>query len=125
MPQTTATSKIAYFAAGALVAGLIAAALFFRIRSGDDEERPPIIVRGGSIVFQSGDPNGSADEKQGRRWMPVGDDWQPDHLKGVPVNLFTIAIRGGESSTTCPSMERTREIAVTYTEGGKVFGIKI
>ena len=114
MPGTTATTKVAYFTAGALIAGLVAAAVFSRILSGDDEERPPIIVRGGSLIFQSGDAG-----TQGKSWMPVGSDWQPDHLRGVPVSMFTVRIQGGGSIAACPSMERTREIAVTYAEGGQ------
>jgi len=122
VPGTTATTKLAYFTAGALIAGVIVSALLRIQGSGDDEERPPIIVRGGSLIFQSGDAG-----TLGKSWMPVGSDWQPDHLKGVPVSMFTVKIQGGGGIATCPSMERTREIAVTYTEGGQssVFRLQI
>ena len=51
--------------------------------------------------------------------MAVGSDWQPDHPKGVPVNMFTVAIDGNGPVATCPLMERTREIVVTYAEDGQ------
>jgi hypothetical protein len=124
VPGTTGT-KVAYFTAGALVAGVIVGTLSgLLISSGDDEERPPIIVRGGSIVFESGDKNGKPKEKKGKKWIPAGNDWQPDQGEGIPVADLSIAIRGGNQAS-CPALQRVVGdknageppiITVTYTD---------
>lgn len=123
MPGTTGT-KVTYFVAGAVIAGILVGAFSAVISSGDDEERPPIIVRGGSIIFESGDKNGKPKEKKGKKWTPSGSDWQPDQGEGIPVADLTIAIRGGNQSS-CPALQRVvgdktageaPVITVTYTD---------
>jgi hypothetical protein len=110
----TAGTKVTYFAAGAIAAGLIAGALWTLTTEADDEERPPIIVRGGSLIFEGGDANSSDPaEQKGKPWTQVGSDWQPDHPHGIPVTKFTLALRGGNAQL-CPALERTRDVAVTY-----------
>ena len=47
-----------------------------------DEERPPIIVRGGSIEFET--------EKG---WTEAGHEWKPDHFEGKPVEEFIVYIK--------------------------------
>ena len=127
MPGTTGT-KVAYFAAGALIAGIAVGALSTLISGGDDEERPPIIVRGGSIIFESGDKNGKPKEKKGKKWIAAGSDWQPDQNDGIPVADLSIAIRGGNQGS-CPTLDRVvgdpkatpavaPVITVTYTADG-------
>ena len=70
----------------AVVAGLVALALLiFRAR----EDRPPIIVKGGSIHFE-----GCAD-KNGRKkaWKKrQNGHWRPDHSKGEDVSKFHVEI---------------------------------
>lgn len=133
MPGTTGT-KVAYFTAGAVIAGVTVAGVFSAIGSGDTEERPPIIVRGGSIVFESGDKNSSKPtEKKGKKWMQAGgDDWQPDQPQGIPVADLTVAIRGGNQAS-CPALDRIpgdpqgtpAELTVTYKVGQTESAFKI
>jgi hypothetical protein len=111
----TAGTKVAYFTAGALAAGLIVGAVSLLTPTAEDEERPPIIVRGGSLIFQDGDPNGSG-EPGGVDWIQVGNDYQPNQPNGIRVSKFTVQLRGGTPGQ-CPAVERTREFTVTYKEG--------
>ena len=96
--------------AGGFALGLLVGA------GAEDEDRPPIIVKGGSLIFQSGDPDGASDEKAGKSWKQVGGDWQPDHDNGKKTNWFSVAIRGGSGS--CPALSMTRELTVTYEAQG-------
>ncbi len=59
-----------------------------------DEERPPIIVRNGSIVFEN-DLVGSTG--QSKHWVPSGSHkWKPDHDKGLRVREFHVTFTGVE-----------------------------
>ena len=132
MPGTTGT-KITYFAAGAVIAGVVVAGVFSAISGGDDEERPPIIVRGGSIIFESGDKNSNKPkEKKGKKWAHAGSDWQPDQPHGIAISDLTVAIRGGNQSS-CPALDRVPgnpptaapEVTVTYRVGQTDSSFKI
>jgi hypothetical protein len=74
---------------GAFVVGGVAGWVIYwllRKRIGD-EERPPIIVKGGSIIFE-----------HEKGWAEAaGDDWKPDHPEGKPIDGFIVQIkRGGQ-----------------------------
>ena len=103
--------------AGIAAAGLIGGALLgYAVGSrAADDDRPPIIVKGGSLIFQSGDPNSSEqEEKQGKPWKQVGNDWQPDHDDGKKTTWFSVAISGGSGS--CPTLSMTREVRFVYAD---------
>lgn len=81
----------------------------------EDEDRPPIIVKNGSLIFESGDVNSNdPEEKPGKPWKQVGSDWQPDHDRGKGAKRLIVAIQGGEQST-CPGLSMTKSVTVTYT----------
>ena len=132
MPGTTGTN-VSYFAAGAVVAGLLVGA-FTLLKSSQEEERPPIIVRGGSLIFESGDKNSSKPkEKNGKKWVATGGYWQPDHGDGLSVSDLTVAIRGGNPGS-CPAIDRvpgdpnagaSPVITVTYKAGNTETSFKI
>lgn len=93
-----------------VLTGLAAAWLLF----GEEEERPPILVRGGSLIFQSGDPgDDDPDYQRGKPWKPVGADWQPDHDEARKLKRFSVEIVGG-NLPLCPGYSRTKEITITY-----------
>jgi len=132
VPGTTGTN-VSYFAAGAVVAGLLVGA-FTLLKSSQEEERPPIIVRGGSLIFESGDRNSSKPkEKHGKKWMNNGGNWQPDHGNGISVSDLTVAIRGGNQAS-CPALDRVPGdpnagappvITVTYKAGSTETSVTI
>jgi hypothetical protein len=112
VPETT--KKFGYAVGGLIVGGLLAYAALQTMDRAEDEDRPPIIVRGGSIIFQSGDPESSdSDERPGKPWLQDGaGDWQPDQPSGKKSKWFSIAIRG---AVQCPALSMTKEVTVTYT----------
>lgn len=87
-----------------------------------DEERPPIIVRGGSLVIQSGDEKSSNPKhKKGKPWLDAKDKklWKQKHDNGKHVATYSVSFQGGGG--TCSPTFAT-EVHVTYelTSGGTV-----
>lgn len=79
-----------------LAAGVGLFALFRSFRKAvADEDRPAMIVRGGSLIFQSGDETAS---ERGRPWREVRRGrWTPHQPQGRPANhmVLTVAPRHG------------------------------
>jgi hypothetical protein len=67
--------------------------LIFGKRIGDDD-RPPIIVRGGSITFE-----------HDRGWAEHGGNWRPDHDTGKPVKELVAYIRPYGTKEECTGRE--------------------
>ena len=69
-----------------------------------DEDRPPIIVKNGSIQFETS-----------RGWADDGGAWKPDHNEGKPVREFVAAISNAidSSGNPCPRLSGVQFI-ITY-----------
>jgi hypothetical protein len=65
-----------------------------------DDDRPPIIVRGGSVVFELQLIPG---ETASRDWVPDGGDWTPDQPNGHVTTTLTVTI--DSQDPTCQSLE--------------------
>lgn len=102
MPEDTRT-RIVYAVGGLILGGLLAFGAMRYFASAEDEERPPIIVKGGSLIFQSE-----------RAWQQVGGDWQPDQKNGRRTNGFSVSIQGPD--TTCPLLSTTKELTLTFRD---------
>ena len=64
----------------------------FRPRKPRDEDRPAMIVKGGSLIFQSGDE--TMNEK-GVPWKEVrAGQWTPEQLKGKAARRMLLTVRG-------------------------------
>ena len=113
MGESTGT-KIGWAIGGGIVV-LLGVLAYDALQPADmDEERPPIIVRGGSLRFISGhagseDPN----ESTGKPWITVGQDWQPDHPEGNRTKWFTVQLQASNQAA-CPAYAMTKEITITY-----------
>lgn len=106
------------FVARALVVtaffALIAIGVWGILSKGKDD-RPPIIVKGGSIDF-----SGCADMAGKKRWVRdlIGEHWKPDHSQGGDTDAFVVKLvsAGQEckpiSLTDCASGD---VVSVTYT----------
>lgn len=85
-----------------------------------EDERPPIIVRGGSLVIQSGDEKSSNPKhKKGRPWRKDGAHWKQKHDDGKDVKMYSVSFQGG-GARCVPTL--STEVRVTYqlTSGEKV-----
>ena len=106
-PKTVRFSPLAW--AAGLLAGASAVYALFRFFA-EDEERPPIIVRGGSLVFESGDPRHSNGKKRkSKRWKHEFG-WKPDHRKGENVSRFDVSF---ETDTGC-GVTSARKAVIAY-----------
>lgn len=107
--------KLGYLFGGALLAGALI--LGYQAITGgraEDEDRPPIIVRGGSLIFQSGDPEDDDPVyKNGKPWVQVGSDWQPDHREAKALKWFSVQLTASDP-TTCPILSMTKEVTIAF-----------
>lgn len=75
-----------------------------------DEDRPPIIVKGGSLTFQSGTP-----KRPGKPWKKVDPankkKWDQNHGNGKNVTLFQLYFVGGTGSC---APQTAAEFTVNY-----------
>ena len=80
------------FLTGALVGGVLAYKRLFD--APEDDDRPPIIVKGGSLIFQSGDPRITGDPKvaKGKPWTLYNGEWQPKHDNGKKTKWFFLEL---------------------------------
>ena len=91
----------------------------------DDDDRPPIIVKGGSLYFDNTSP-----KRPGKPWKQVNQaskkEWELDHNNGKPVSFFALYF----PNTNCAPVE-VEEAVVNFDHDGdatttpKQFTIKI
>lgn len=105
-------TKWLYGIGGAVIGGVVGYLLDHH-EGDDDEDRPPILVKDGSLYFISGDDAaGESGEKQGKPWKDKDDDWQPDHPAGKATKWFVVEISPPASG--CPAISMTKKITITY-----------
>lgn len=74
-------------------------------RPGEDEERPPIIVRGPSFNVDGGDRLNPSPKWRGWAIVSSGDAgavWKPDQASGTPVRAFEVLAVNAIGTQTCP-----------------------
>jgi hypothetical protein len=109
-----ASVVVAVFVVAALTAGILS------ILTSGDEDRPPIIVRNGSVKIDGGNAS---------KWKPWKENgskkkWQPDHNNGASVTSFAVTIANSNGpaapSNPCPSLPITgTHVVIEYkTDGG-------
>lgn len=113
--QMTASSYKKRIAVASLIGALFGGGtiwLLDEIRTSDDEDRPPIIVKNGSLIFESGDdaqnPGYDWDEPNAK------DEWHPKHAKGKPTRVYQAIFVGGTGNGCAP---RYTTKAVIYYKG--------
>jgi hypothetical protein len=78
-----------------------------------DEDRPPIIVKGGSLTFESGTA-----KRLGKPWKKVDPaskkNWDQDHGNGKNVALFQLYFLGGTEGTRACTPQSGTEFTVNY-----------
>ncbi len=99
----------------AAVAGIVGGALLIHSTQADDEDRPQIIVRGGSVTIDDGDASLTKPWKKGGSKK----DWRPDQAKGAPVRYFAVMVQNagttGSPSAPCPAVGMiATSVAIEY-----------
>ena len=96
----TTRQKLALFVTvtALLVVGYYATLQFFSLQQ---EERPAMIVKGGSIHLELLPVKGKS---QSPAWVDEGTQgWKPDHANGVGVTMFLVAVTNPQSGI-CQNM---------------------
>jgi hypothetical protein len=122
--QVDFTTKAKLFIAGFAVAGAVAVAyaMFFD-EPVDDDDRPPIIVRNGSLIFENGDGM-----RPGKPWKEItaGNEtwWRMDHPKGHWPGYFDVSFNGGtiDGTNPCPTAY-SPEITVYFQGEGDPYRV--
>ena len=100
--------------------GIAAAVRYFR-KPRFDEDRPAIIVKGGSLIFQSGDDRIA---QKGRAWRQVGEGrWTPHQPKGRPAVHMILSIDGDAGCKVVRQAVRVIKIQYVGTAGPEGFQI--
>ena len=101
--------------------GLFAGALAFRFLRAADEDRPPIIVRGGSLYFTSGTTS-----RPGRQWFYRKGAWEPIHPRGKNVMFLIVDLYPPDHSTGNPKSPTTYKATSLLIEQGTLdFPVKV
>jgi hypothetical protein len=111
-------TKWVYGTGGAVIGGIVG--YFLASHELADEDRPPILVQGGSLVFTSGGGEGCGGTQQkkaknnAKPWKKKqGEDrWQPKHQNGRPTKWFIVEVESGDPA--CPSILVAETIEITY-----------
>lgn len=86
-----------YLAIGLLLGGAAAVGvMYFLMDSRTDDDRPPIIVRNGSVILEQTPVRGRA---MYPTWVVDGSEYRPDHANGASVSGFLVAVVNPASGT--------------------------
>lgn len=102
-------------------------ALAFRFLRFDDEDRPPIVVKGGSLYFISGDKkNGNPHFKYGKPWVHHQGAWKPKHDRGKKVTHFVVDLYPTNHTESSPKLPVTYKTeALTIKQGIAAIQVRI
>lgn len=102
MPSTATVKRVAVTVAAA---GALYVAGSLLLQSDDDEDRPPIIVKNGSMTVE-------VDDAHPWRKDLIGRQWKPEHSNGRKVDRFDVSFT---DAPECTAMSGS-EVSITYTE---------
>lgn len=126
MPDSWRSTKgftwVVAYSAAVILAGYTIHLLFESAApAGDyDEDRPPIIVRDGSAIFEGGDQENP--HKGKKDWKTTSNGtapppyrWRPDHDKGASVVKFTVMVAGFDPDHCPQSTLPGDDVDIEYT----------
>lgn len=105
---------VAAVAIGVAIGGLVG------ILSSDDDDRPVIVVRNGSTIFDGGDAQDHF--KHWKDWemdSTDGKEWKPNHPNGAPVRSFSVVMVGFDttSPSNCANILSGQDVIVSVSNG--------
>lgn len=95
------STKLTYFVIGAAIAAAILSTVAFLIWAPLSGDRPPIIVKGGSVLIENQPFKGKS---TGPGWADDGSDWKSDQQNAVDVSKYLVGVVGGISGS-CEDLE--------------------
>jgi hypothetical protein len=108
------TEKLLKYGGIAVLGAAAGMLTFWALTGGDDEERPPIIVQGGSVELTIEYPDETKNQSKGA-WTPVGNSGKYRHEHDLPGpnrmrnSVFNGVCTGGGW--------RNGSLRITYTDG--------
>jgi hypothetical protein len=104
----------------AAVAFVAVAVGFVGILSSDDDDRPVIVVRNGSTIFDGGDAQDHF--KRWKDWEMDSTDakeWKPNHPGGAAVKSFSVVVSGFDpaSPSNCGNILSGEDVVITVSNG--------
>jgi hypothetical protein len=116
---TVATAALAL---GVAIGGLVG------ILTSDDDDRPVIVVRNGTTIFDDGDS-----QDQFKRWKDWdmdsndGKEWKPLHPNGASVKSFSVVMRGYDTTSPadCGNILSTQAVVITISNGQVTETLKV
>ena len=123
-------SRLVWGALGVIAVGAVVCAsrvMTFRSLRYSDEDRPPIIVRGGSLYFISGDAHHSKKEfKYGKQWVHHKKGWKPKHDQAKSVSYFVVDVYPSDHTQKSPKPPKTYKTEeLTVMQGITAFTVTI
>lgn len=106
-------TKAKYLFTGMFIGVLFRRIVRFLIDKRANEDRPPIIVREGSIVFEHKAVQGKQLE-----WDDSEPHWTPKQPNGRKIDFLRATITKGGSSA-CPTMIESKAIEITFATSSK------
>jgi hypothetical protein len=79
-----------------------------------EEDRPPIVVKGGSIILEH------ADKKT--PWKGGGRKWQPDHNRGKSVHVYVVTVETEKKQLLCGPYAGV-EVEISAPVGGRFLAV--
>jgi hypothetical protein len=90
------TQQTKWGLAGLATGAVLTGAVIYVAAIRDNEDRPPMVVKGGSLIIQSGFNS----KKPGKPWHndpAAPNEWQMDHSAGKQTNAFLLMMSGSGS----------------------------
>ena len=99
-----------------VIVGIVALAFgLLKFLSDSEEDRPPIIVRSGSLTIDNGDRSGP--HNQWKKWKQESSNrWKPNHGNGANVTGLAVRVTGGGGSG-CVVAFNAERVEVDYSQG--------
>jgi hypothetical protein len=113
------STSVVTVATAALALGVVLGGLA-GILSSDDDDRPVIVVRNGTTIFDGGDS-----QDQFKRWKDWdmdsndGKEWKPLHPNGASVKSFSVVMRGYDTTSPaeCGNILSTQAVVISVSNG--------
>lgn len=103
----------------AVLAAVVAGSTWVYARKLLGDDRPPIIVRGGSLTFEGGDPAGADPNECCNSWKKdlTSDEWKPvpDDKEGVAE--FAVTVTGVDPSVCSMKDVRGESVLIYFQHG--------